>query len=196
MREPPATGLAADAAETLARVALGSTSPAKARAVEEALRAVHGRFVAVTHVAAASGVPDQPVGDDETLRGAEARARAALRLVPGALLGVGIEAGVTGGAAEGMSTFAWVVAVDQAGRVGRARSATFELPGYLAARVEAGTELGDALDAAFGLERAKDGPGAAGVLSRGLVTRSELYVQAVVLALLPWLAPAPRTPPP
>jgi len=223
--EAQPAGLDGGAIATLSRVALGSVSPAKVMAVEAALRRVHGRFVAVTHVRAPSHVADQPVGDEETLRGARARAEGALRLVPGALLGVGIEAGVawrpgadvgadargadargavaSGAVASGaeahaaepprsrLFTSAWVVAVDRGGREGSACSAAFEVPSYLAAAVMAGAELGTALDAAFGLERAKDGPGAAGVLSRGLVTRSELYVPAVLLALLPWVAPEP-----
>lgn len=178
--------------EALLFVALGSTSPAKVRATETALRTVHGRFVAVTHVAAPSGVPAQPVGDEETYAGALTRARGALALVPGARLGVGIEAGVTtGDPGARMYTSAWVVALDRTGLTGSARSATFEVPGFLAERVVAGEELGTALDRAYGLERAKDGPGAAGVLTRGGVSRSDLYVQAVLLALVPWLAPEP-----
>lgn len=214
MDDPPAAATPADVSEAppesvlavMRHVALGSTSPAKVMAVEAALRRVHGRFVAVTHVATPSGVPAQPVGDDETYAGALNRARGALALVPGAQLGVGIEAGVSdaggehggGGASAGLSgrgglyTSAWVVVTDRAGRLGSARSATFAVPTFLAERVSAGQELGTALDAAYGLERAKDGPGAAGVLTRGLVSRSELYVQAVLLALVPWLAPEPR----
>lgn len=211
--EPPPESVLA----VMRHVALGSTSPAKVRAVETALRCVHGRFVAVTHVEAPSGVPAQPLGDKETYAGALNRARGALALVPGAQLGVGIEAGVSGGEAErgvggaqagvgdaqagpggsgpargGLYTSAWVVVTDRAGRLGTARSATFEVPAFLAERVSSGQELGTALDAAYGLERAKDGPGAAGVLTRGLVSRSDLYVQAVLLALTPWLAPEPR----
>jgi len=199
------TGVDGAAVATLSRVALGSVSPAKVSAVETALRRVHGGFVAVTPVRAPSHVADQPVGDSETFRGARARAAGALRLVPGALLGIGIEAGVAwrptaDQGADGQSpepprrrlfTSAWVVAIDRDGLEGSACSATFEVPDYLAGPVMMGAELGTALDAAFGLERAKDGPGAAGVLSRGLVTRSELYMQAVLLALLPWVAPEP-----
>lgn len=190
----PATPLDPGALLPLARVALGSTSPAKVRAAEAALARIHGRPVAVTAVSAPSGVPAQPVGSEETFRGALARARGALRLTPGALLGLGIEAGVERplGETGPLHAGAWVVAVDGAGRTGTARSATFELPPHLAAAVAAGAELGTALDAGYGLTRAKDGPGAAGVLSRGLVDRSELYVQAILLALVPWLAPAPR----
>lgn len=183
-------------------VAIGSTSPAKVAGIEAALREVPGGSGPVAPVKAASGVRDQPVGDEETFRGAANRARTALAAVEGASLGIGIEAGISLGvegaagcqAGAAMYTSAWVVAVDEAGVVGSARSAAFALPPFLAARVANGMELGDALDDAYGLRRAKDGPGAAGVLSRGLVTRAELYRQPVLLALLPWLAPAPGEP--
>ncbi|MEO7963075.1 MAG: DUF84 family protein, partial [Gemmatimonadaceae bacterium] len=47
----------------------------------------------VQHVAVPSGVPDQPWGDDETIRGARNRTVAA-RVALDADLGVGIEGGV------------------------------------------------------------------------------------------------------
>lgn len=174
-------------------MAVGSTNPAKVAAVEAALRRLHGRFTAVTHVEVASGVPSQPAGADQARQGATARAAGALRLVPGALVGVGIEAGVERplGQAGPLMTSAWVVVLGRSGVRGEARSAALALPQHLAAAVEGGEELGEALDRAYGLERANEGPGAAGVLTRGLVDRSDLYVQAVTLALSAWLAPAP-----
>lgn len=171
-------------------VALGSTSPAKRRAVEAALAELYGHPVAVTTTAAASGVPDQPWGEEETRRGALERALGALELAPAAALGLGIEAGVSEEPGWPLWTFAWVVALDRHGRRGAARSATFGVPEALAAGVRAGQELGDALDATYGLVRAKDGPGAVGVLTSGLLDRPELYRTAVILALVPWLAPA------
>lgn len=206
-------GALRDRDAVLKMAAVGSRSPAKVAAVEAALRRLTGSFVAVTPVEADSGVPEQPLGTPETYRGAAARARAALRLVPGAALGIGIEAGVetplteappfalanavpgvgtlaARGADEPLFASAWVVVVGRDGRTGRARSASFELPGYLAEQVRRGVELGSALDAAHGLTRGKDGPGAVGVLTGGAIMRDELYVQAVVLALMPWLAPA------
>lgn len=171
------------------RIVLGSTSPAKLRAVQEALASLYGRAVAVEGVPAPSGVPDQPWGEEQTRQGALNRATAALEAAPGAGLALGIEAGVSEEPGWPLWTFAWVVALARDGRRGAARSATFGVPEALAAGVREGNELGEALDAAYGLTRAKDGPGAVGVLTRGLIDRPELYRTAVLLALMPWLEP-------
>lgn len=182
------------------RVVLGSTSPAKLQAVMAAFQALHQQAGGpaaghdspqVVSVATASGVPAQPWGEEETRRGALNRARAALEMDPLAELAVGIEAGVAEEPGWPLWAFAWVVVEDRTGRRGAARSATFGVPADLAAGVRAGLELGDALDAAYDLKRAKDGPGAVGVLTRGLVHRPELYRTALLLALTPWLEPAP-----
>lgn len=173
------------------KVVLGSTSPAKRRAVESAVRAAAGEAAAVRleSVAARSGVPDQPWGDAETRRGANERARQARLFVPHAALAFGIEGGVQDGADGSLWAFAWVVVIGADGRKGTARSSAFPLPEELSDAVRAGAELGDALDAAYGLTRAKDGAGAVGVLTGGLMDRAELYRPAVLLALIPWLVP-------
>src|SRR5688572_31292064 len=76
-----------------ARLAVvGSTNPAKVEAVRRALaRLAPG--CALEAVGVPSGVRAQPVGDEETRLGAEARARAALALRE-ADLGFGLEGGV------------------------------------------------------------------------------------------------------
>lgn len=179
-----------DPTATAPRVALGSESPAKRRAVEEALKQLYGREITVTTTAAGSGVRAQPWGEEETRRGALNRARGALELDPEAQIALGIEAGVSEEPGWPLWTFAWIVALSRDGQRGAARSATFAVPERLAADVRRGLELGDALDRAYGLVRAKDGPGAVGVLTRGLVERPDLYTAAVVLALIPWLQPS------
>lgn len=188
------------ASNDVVRVAVGSTSPAKLRAVNAALEIAHEGHVGavpktefrfeVVGVAAASGVPDQPWGEEQTRKGALNRARAALEARPDAELALGIEAGVSEEPGWPLWTFAWIVVLDRDGRRGAARSATFAVPNGLADGVRSGLELGDALDTAYGLTRAKDGPGAVGVLTAGLIDRPELYRTAVLLALMPWLVPA------
>lgn len=184
------------------RVALGSRSPAKLAAVAAALALVEESIAAagddpftvdLLGVNAASGVADQPWGEAETRQGALNRAEAALALEPAAYLAVGIEAGVVQEPGWPLWTFAWIVALDRSGVRGAARSATFAVPEELAAGVRGGLELGDALDAAYGLQRAKDGPGAVGVLTGGLIDRPELYRTAMLLALTPWLQPRGAT---
>src|SRR5436853_3980860 len=87
------------------RVAVGSKNPVKVAAT----RAVIVRIApeaAIEPVSAASGVRDQPFGDEETIRGAIARARAAQKAVD-ADLGVGIEGGVVNMPDGSMRTCAW-----------------------------------------------------------------------------------------
>lgn len=184
------------------RVTLGSRSPAKLAAVAAALKLVEESLAAagedpftvdLVGVNAASGVADQPWGEAETRQGALNRAEAALALEPATHLSVGIEAGVAQEPGWPLWTFAWIIVLDRSGVRGAARSATFAVPEELAAGVRGGSELGDALDAAYGLRRAKDGPGAVGVLTGGLIDRPELYRTAILLALTPWLQPRGAT---
>ena len=65
-----------DDLDTLRLIAVGSTNPVKIGAVRGVTeRIVPG--VRVEGIAVDSGVSDQPWGDEETIRGAVARARAA-----------------------------------------------------------------------------------------------------------------------
>lgn len=168
-------------------IVVASTSPAKRKAVAAALALIYATEVPLEAVAAPSGVPDQPWGQQQTRAGALNRAAAALRLRPQAQLAVGIEAGAAQEPGWPTWGFAWVVVLDRAGGRGAARSATFALPSALSDGMRGGAELGDVLDEAYGLTRAKDDQGAVGVLTRGLLDRSQLYVPAVLLALTPWL---------
>jgi inosine/xanthosine triphosphatase len=182
-------------ADVTALVALGSSNPAKRRGVEAALaRALPGRTPTLLCVDVRSGVPDQPWGDAQTLRGAENRALAALRRIAddedGAaeadIVGIGIEGGLV--RSHGVVwSFSWAVALDSNGRRGAARSASFALPAGVAELLESGLELGDAVDRAFGVQGSKRAGGAVGLLTAGALDRSGLYAQVVVLALMPLL---------
>ena len=168
----------------VARVAVGSRNPVKIAAV----RAVLARIApdaTVEGVQVASAVPDQPWGDDETIRGARTRAGAALAAL-GADLAVGLEGGVVrvGGAVR---TCAWAVAVDRTGREGVGGSLAMPLPPSVAALLEGGMELGHAMDALTGAENTKHKEGAVGVLTAGLVDRQRAYETLVTYALAPWL---------
>src|SRR5450830_1990839 len=100
--------------EQLRLVAVGSKNPVKVAAVRAVLARIAPRAV-VEMIAVTSGVPDQPFGDDETIRGALARALAAREAV-GAELGFGIEGGVVELADGTMRTCAWAAVVSSDGR--------------------------------------------------------------------------------
>lgn len=168
------------------QVIVASENPVKVAAVDAAFaRMVAGEGVEAIGVAVDSGVSDQPLSDLETMRGAEARAKAAEALRPEADYWVGIEGGIEGRSdGAGMMAFAWVVVRSSFG-IGRARSGTFFLPDEVARLVQGGMELGEADDVVFGRSNSKQEEGAVGLLTHGVIDRKGLYEHAVVLALAP-----------
>ncbi len=169
-------------------VAVGSTNPVKVAAVRAVILRV-APLAQVTGVAVSSGVPDQPMGDDETQRGARTRAQAALAASE-AMLALGLEGGVVALPDGRLRTCAWAVAVDRAGREGVGGSLAMPLPAAVAARVRAGEELGVAMDVVARTSGTKVGRGAVGILTAGLLDRQGAYEPLVTYALAPWLAPA------
>lgn len=169
----------------LARVAVGSTNPVKVSAGRAVLERLFAG-VQVSGVAVTSGVPDQPWGDEETIRGAMARAHAARRATD-ADIGIGIEGGVVESADGSVRTCAWAAAVTRDGRHGVGGSLALTLPPQVAELVRAGMELGHAMDSVTGIHNVKQGVGAVGILTRGLVTRQQAYEILVAYALVPLL---------
>ncbi len=168
-------------------VVVGSTNPVKINAVRAVL-ARAGLEAVVEGRAVPSSVSDQPVGDEETIRGAVARARGALAS-DGADLGVGIEGGVVNDATGAMRTCAWAAIVSTDGRQGVGGSLAMPLPGVVADAVRGGLELGHAMDRLTGSHDTKRGAGAVGILTSGLVDRQQAYEVLVSYALAPFLTP-------
>ena len=170
----------------VARVAVGSTNRVKIEAARAVL-ARAGLAAPVEGIAVASDVPDQPHGDEETIRGARTRAARA-RDALGADLGVGIEGGVVELADGSMRTCAWAVVIDREGRTGSGGSLAMPLPPAVAAMIREGLELGHAMDRLTGGRDTKHGAGASGILTAGLIDRQRAYESLVTYALAPWLA--------
>ncbi len=171
----------------LRRVAVGSTNPVKINAVRAVL-ARAGVDAVVEGFGVASSVRDQPVGDEETIRGAMTRARGAIA-AGGADLGVGIEGGVVNEADGAMRTCAWAAVVAPDGRRGVGGSLAMPLPPVVADAVRGGLELGHAMDRLTGARDTKRGAGAVGILTAGLVDRQQAYEVLVSYALAPFLTP-------
>ena len=166
------------------QIAIGSTNPVKIRAVKNVARKIfpNAEFVARE---VPSGVPGQPRGDKQTRRGAVNRARA-VRKATRADWGVGLEAGIVENE-FGAMTCAWCAIVDRRRRVGIGGSTNMLLPDEVAARVKAGAELGDAMDAFARIKNVKHKMGAIGVLTRGLSNRQRAYEYVLTLAVVRFL---------
>jgi inosine/xanthosine triphosphatase len=175
-----------EALGALRHVAVGSSNPVKVAAVREVLRFIAPEAI-VAGVGVESGVPEQPWGDEETIRGARTRALAA-REALSAELGIGIEGGVVRNDDGTLRTCAWAVVVGEGGREGVGGSLAMPLPEPVAVLVRAGLELGSAMDAVAGTRDVKYGAGAVGVLTAGLVDRQEAYEVIVAYALAPFVS--------
>ena len=193
-----------------ADVRVGSENRAKLGAVETALRELAAatstpEAISLVPVGVASGVPEQPVGFEEIMRGARNRARAAF--ASGACaLAVGIEDGLvrldlpaSGGTAEagsGSVTYnvgcAWVM---DGVREGHGLSSGFAYPPGCQEPALSGQEpIGALFDALWRQHRdAQATPesgrreGNIGKLTGGHLTRSAYGAQAVLSALIPFL---------
>ena len=169
------------------RVAVGSMNPVKLAAVRAVLQQLVPSM-RVDGVAVASGVPDQPLGDAQTIAGAATRAHAA-RAALDADLGVGIEGGVVE-TPTGMRTCAWAVVATRDGATHVGGSLSMPLPDAVAVLLRDGVELGHAIDRLIGTENIKHGAGAVGILTEGLVSRQQAYEVILAYALAPVLGEA------
>ena len=164
------------------RFAVGSTNPIKLQAVRQGAAAFYDPLE-VTGLSVPSGVREQPVGDEEMIAGATARAHAVLAACAEADFGVGLEGGVVD-LREGLFACAWCACVDRTGALGLACTGQFQLPPQVAELVRDGMVLGDADDLVFGRVNSKQNEGAVGILTHGVLTRAQFYAPAVMLALV------------
>jgi inosine/xanthosine triphosphatase len=166
-------------------IILGSQNPVKLQAVKEVLKTIPGLAPAEIHaIKADSGVPDQPKGLEETIRGARNRAHQAFAH---GQWGVGIESGIipvpltrTGF----MNLTACVIFDGTKDHTGLGPA--FELPREVTEHVMVrGLELDQAVCAAGMTTNARIGynQGIIGIMTKGRVTRMEYTKPAVLMAL-------------
>lgn len=136
-------------------------------------------------VSVPSDVSDQPMTNQETLQGAINRATHAKNDFPNAKYWVGIEGGIER-VGEEMMAFAWIVILSNE-KDGKARTGTFFLPQKVVELINQGKELGEADDIVFGHSNSKQKNGAVGILTGNLIDRTQFYVEAMILALIPFL---------
>ncbi|HHX08987.1 MAG TPA: inosine/xanthosine triphosphatase [Chloroflexi bacterium] len=172
-------------------VVVGSENPSKLQAVRLGFEAVFPdkdfQFLCVN---ADSDVSAQPMGDAETVTGAQNRARNARVTQPEADYWVGLEGGLTSleSLPDQFIAYSWICVLTTQQK-GLARSAAYVLPERISNLIKGGMEQGEADDIVFGQENSKHNSGGVGLLSNDLITRSQLYAMAVKLALIPFIKP-------
>lgn len=214
----PSTEEGAGPAARPTDIVVGSTNPIKSNAVKSAFEDVFAAenaagLLRFHSLSAASNVTDQPMGDEETKRGAANRAANAARAfhkLHGSwpAFAVGLEGGCAdteeeipvfdpSGPIDSTATkkekelvcFAFMAVLEPStGRWGFAKTGTFLIPPAVASLVRSGVELGVADDQVFGRQKSKEKDGAVGLLTKGLIDRAAYYKHAVILALTPFIS--------
>ncbi len=170
-------------------VIVASTNPVKINTTKQGFSKMFpSQQIDYSGIKAKSGVPDQPMSEEETIYGAATRAKNVLSLAPSADYAVGIEGGLA--LRDGnMEAFAWVVIISKEGKYGKGRTGSFFIPNKVAELIKGGMELGDADDLVFARTNSKRSNGAVGILTEDVLTRTTFYEPAVILALIPFKNP-------
>lgn len=171
------------------KVVVASTNPVKVNTTSIGFsRMFPNEEFEMISVSAKSDVSDQPIGEEETLKGAKNRVKNARLMEPTADYWVGIEGGLEE-IGNDMISYAWIVIESKEGIVGKGRTGAFFLPSKVTDLIKQGKELGEADDIVFGLENSKQNNGSVGILTGDVLTRTTYYEPAVVLALIPFKNP-------
>ena len=170
------------------KVVVGSTNPVKVNAARTVFTTVYpDSIVECAGIAAPSNVAEQPMDATTTRLGAINRVHYCQQHDVADYY-VAIEGGVDV-LEDGPVNFAYVViATQQQQSVGR--GAALPLPTSVYESLLDGAELGPLMDELFNTTNIKQKGGAIGLLTNGHASRESNYVQALTLAMAPFLQPA------
>lgn len=170
-------------------IAVGSRNRAKLEAVRSVFETVYTTVTLKSHEVD-SGIAGQPMTDEESIQGATNRASAALAAEKDADFGVGLEGNVSVVAGR-MMLHGWVAIVDPSGTIGLGHSGGTEVPRALRQKLEAGEELGPAVQEMLAdtENEIRHNQGTNGILTDGLYTRIDEFTHATQCALAKFVNP-------
>lgn len=164
-------------------VIVASKNPVKIQVAKNAFAAVWpNEEFTFEGIEVSSGVHDQPM-EGEAREGAFIRLANAEKGKPDADFWIAQEGGLF---EEGRELYsrAWIAVKMKGDKVVvDASTASFRLPPEIGMNIRRGMELGDASDLFFNSKNMKHRSGAIGALTGSLVTRTDYYTQAAIIAL-------------
>ena len=162
-------------------VHVGSTNSVKINAVKNVFSKIF-KEVKVKGLMVKPDVPEQPIST-ETINGAVKRAELSLK---DADFGVGIEAGLFfNNYTEKYYDVQYCAVVDRRGAVTIGHGPGFTYPPEVIKGVKKGKTVGEAMRDLTGISGLGKKIGAVGYLSNGLIDRTQLTEQAVLMAMIP-----------
>jgi len=164
-------------------VVVGSKNPVKLNATRNILGRIYGD-ITVSSTNVDSGVPDQPFGLDQTVKGAVNRAKNAFSEEFD--LSVGIESGLlmVPETLTGYIDLQWCAIYD-GNNITIGASSGFEYPPSVIKEVLNGVEVGDVMDKVTGVNDLGQKKGAVSYLSRDMLNRTENTEECVLTAMIP-----------
>lgn len=168
------------------KIAIGSKNPAKIAATRQAFGAAWpDEELEIVAMTVPSGVSDQPLTTDETIKGAVNRAKTVkVSLRPD--FAVGIEAGLSK-IGEKWFVDGWVAVIDSSGRVGLGGSPSMEAAPKVMKLIKSGHEMRLALDEALGQS---DPPGNYfELMTSQLFSATDGFCDAIIMALSRFMRP-------
>ena len=170
------------------KVVVGSKNPVKIQATKEAFEKLWPKKNrSVIGLEVKSGVSDQPMSDEESIKGASNRAKKALKTGK-ADFGIGFEGGLHK-IGEKWFDCGWVVVVNKKGQIGIATTVRVEIPRKMMRLIIKGKELGEVIDIHSGGVNMKQKEGHFGFITNGAITRAEGYRDGLIMALARFLHP-------
>ncbi|MBN1502966.1 inosine/xanthosine triphosphatase [Candidatus Woesearchaeota archaeon] len=172
----------------MVKVLVGSKNPVKIQAVREAF-SHYFNDVEALGLKVSSNVPDMPINQDIFL-GAENRAKELKKFNKEQNLGADYFVGIEGGLAEYFSKwlcFGTMCIMDKTDKTSYGTSPQFELPGNIRNELLQGVELGKVMDRLTNDQNTKQKAGAIGFFSKNIIDRKSLYVQGLIMALIPFI---------
>jgi len=168
------------------KVKVGSQNPVKIKATKNILKKLYKK-VQIKGVKVDPGVPSQPIGLEQTIKGAINRAQRAYKNCD---LSIGIESGLLEAphTLTGYIDLQWCATYDgKTTTLGV--SAGFEYPPQVIKEVKKGKEVGDIMDKITGIQNLGEKTGAISILTHGLLNRTENTEQCILMAMIPRLNP-------
>lgn len=172
----------------MVKILVGSKNPVKIESVKEAFSHYFDN-VEVIGVKVNSNVPDQPI-NEQTFDGAKNRALELKKKNDEESIDADFFVGIEGGIIQIYKkwfAFGGMCILNSKGKMGFGMSPHFELPENVAKELVAGTELGIIADRISKQTNVKQKQGMIGILTKGKMSRKNLYVPGLITALVPLL---------
>jgi len=167
-------------------VIIGSRNSVKIKSAEEAFHLAFGKHFLVQGLNVGSGDENKlPFGDVDTYTKAFLQASNGKTAFPEADFWLGIAEGWEKMNGETI-VFAWVVVLDGKGKSGRAKTASIFAP--FDGEIFSSSALDDEVKSGKAFTHPlQEGNGDLGMMTNGIVSRKDVYKQAIFLGLIPFL---------